>query len=257
VVVDEEEESLMKRSERFAIGLAGLAAFLVLVGSPLRAQLQQSGGSGGGSGGAVTQSSAGTNAQAWWTRIGDATNGPVAVKPASTAAVATDPALTVALSPNGATVGLLAGSAKVGQVAIDQTTDGTTNLVAAKQSGVYTVQPGNTANTTAWFVKSVPATTCGTTAVSQALVAVPTSSTAVFSSTTCMIAVFFENSNGTAQTVTLTDNTAVTPLNAVGPAFSVPALSNMTIPLYGIPFTTGFKWTAGGTGVLGGAVGFQ
>lgn len=37
-------------------------------------------------------------------------------------------------------------------VKIDQTTPGTTNLVAAGQSGVWTVQPGNTANTTAWKV---------------------------------------------------------------------------------------------------------
>jgi hypothetical protein len=68
--------------------------------------------------------------------------------------------------------------------------------------------------------------------------------------------VFFENSNASSQTVTLTDNTA-TPLNAVGPAFIVPGLSNMVIPLYGIPFNLGVKWLAGGTGVLGGLVGYQ
>lgn len=186
---------------------------------------------------------------------------------------------------------LPAGSNLIGKTGIDQTTPGTTNGVSLAQigsatvstgngvtgtgvqrvtiasdqtafsvnsveSGTWTVQPGNTANTTAWFVKSIPATTCGTTAVSQAIVAVPTSSTAVFASTTCLIAVFFENSNAGAQTVTLTDN-AGTPLNAVGPAFSVPGLSNMTVPLYGIPFTSGVKWTAGGTGVLGGMAGVQ
>jgi hypothetical protein len=48
----------------------------------------------------ATQSLAGTLAQSWYTRISDGTNGPVAVKPASTAAVATDPALVVAISPN-------------------------------------------------------------------------------------------------------------------------------------------------------------
>jgi hypothetical protein len=186
---------------------------------------------------------------------------------------------------------LPAGTNLIGKTGIDQTTPGTTNGVSLAQvgsatvatgngvtgtgvqrvtiasdqtafsvnsveSGTWTVQPGNTANTTAWFVKSIPATTCGTTAVSQAIVAVPTSSTAVFASTTCLIAVFFENSNAGAQTVTLTDN-AGTPLNAVGPAFSVPGLSNMTVPLYGIPFTSGVKWTAGGTGVLGGMAGVQ
>jgi hypothetical protein len=49
-------------------------------------------------------------------------------------------------------VTLAAGSAIVGKVGIDQTTPGTTNLVAAGQNGTWTVQPGNTANTTAWKV---------------------------------------------------------------------------------------------------------
>lgn len=61
----------------------------------------------GGGGGPATQSTAGTSAQAWWVRIGDATNGPAAVKAASTAAVATDPALVCAISPNN-TVALVA-----------------------------------------------------------------------------------------------------------------------------------------------------
>jgi hypothetical protein len=46
------------------------------------------------------QGTANTLANAWSTKITDATNGPVAVKAASTAAAATDPALVVAVSPN-------------------------------------------------------------------------------------------------------------------------------------------------------------
>lgn len=191
----------------------------------------------------------------------------------------------------GSSVTIAAGSALIGKTGIDQTTPGTTNAVAistigttavatgngvvsagvvrvaiasdntafsvnAAQSGTWTVQPGNTANTTAWFVKSVPATTCGTTAVSQAIAAVPTSSTAVFSSTTCLIAVYFNNTNASAQTVSLTDN-AGSPVTAFGGTFSIPGLSSTTLPFYGIPFTTGVKWVAGGSGVTGGMVGFQ
>jgi len=55
-----------------------------------------------------------------------------AVKAASTAATATDPALVVAVSPN--------------------------NTVAATQSGTWTVQPGNTANTTPWLITAQAAT---------------------------------------------------------------------------------------------------
>lgn len=68
---------------------------------------QTASAAGGGGGGPATQSTAGTNAQAWWVRIGDATNGPAAVKAASAAAVATDPALVCAISPNN-TVALVA-----------------------------------------------------------------------------------------------------------------------------------------------------
>ena len=49
---------------------------------------------------AANQGNRGTNTQAWWTQIGDGTNGPVAVKPASTAPAASDPALVVTISPN-------------------------------------------------------------------------------------------------------------------------------------------------------------
>lgn len=47
---------------------------------------------------------------------------------------------------------LVAGSALIGKVGIDQTTPGTTNAVSAAQAGTWTIQPGNTANTTAWKV---------------------------------------------------------------------------------------------------------
>lgn len=65
-------------------------------------------------------------ARAGFHKITDGTN-TAAVKAASTAAVATDPALVVAISPN--------------------------NTVAATQSGTWTVQPGNTPNTTPWLAK--------------------------------------------------------------------------------------------------------
>lgn len=73
--------------------------------------------SSGGGGGTVTQGNAGSNAQAWWTRIGDTTNGPVAVKAASTPVAATDKVLAVGISPNNAVtvVGAAAsGAAKSG-----------------------------------------------------------------------------------------------------------------------------------------------
>lgn len=83
----------------------------------------QAASSGGGGGGTVTQGNAGSNAQAWWVRIGDTTNGPAAVKAASTAAGATDKALVVAVSPNNT-------------VAVTQSGSWT---VAATQSGTWNI----------------------------------------------------------------------------------------------------------------------
>ena len=51
--------------------------------------------------GIANQGTAASLANAWSAKITDATNGPAAVKPTKTAALATDPALVVAISPNG------------------------------------------------------------------------------------------------------------------------------------------------------------
>ena len=78
-------------------GVGGTTTINTVGGSGLAVDI---GGVSSGGGGTVAQGNAGSNAQAWWTQIGDASHGPAAVKAASTAAVATDPALVVGLSPN-------------------------------------------------------------------------------------------------------------------------------------------------------------
>ncbi len=165
------------------------------------------------------------------------------------------------------------------------------------QSGVWTVQPGNTANTTAWkvdgsavtqpvsgtitavtaitnalpagtnvighvitdsgLINVIPKTACGNTlATGSILAAIPTSSTLLTTAATaCVTRVLFSNNNAGAGTVTLTDNTA-TPINAVL-TFSLPGLSNMILPLDGIGFNLGVKWSASGTGFTGAVVAYQ
>lgn len=103
--------------------------------------------------------------------------------------------------------------------------------------------------------KTVPVTSCGTTVLSSAWAAVPTSSTAVASTTTCVYALIFNNTNASAQTVTVTDGQG-SPVTVVS-AFSIPANSQVTFPFYGTAMTTGIKWTAGGTGVNGAVIGVQ
>lgn len=167
------------------------------------------------------------------------------------------------------------GANTIGKVGIDQTTPGTTNGVqvnAPLPSGTNVIGHVivDTAPTTAVTLASLPSlaagtnvigvvipkTPCGTTVFSQALAAVPTSTGSPTSTTTCLMRAYFNNTNASPQTVTLTDNSG-TPLNGIGPAFSVPGLSNVVIPYDGIVFTSGVKWVAGGTGVTGGFWGFQ
>jgi hypothetical protein len=103
--------------------------------------------------------------------------------------------------------------------------------------------------------KVVPATACGTTVQSQALSALPTSSTAVFASTTCIMVIVLNNTNASAATVTVSDNQG-TPINDVL-TFSIPANSQLIQPLYGVAFTSGLKWNASTTGVTGAVLGYQ
>ena len=104
-------------------------------------------------------------------------------------------------------------------------------------------------------VTTAPKTACGSTAFTPAWQAVPTTSTALTATTSCVVAIMVTNTNATAQTVTITDGqgSPVTVLNA----FSIPGNSQVTLPLYGAQMTTGIKWSAGGTGLTGTVVAYQ
>jgi len=104
-------------------------------------------------------------------------------------------------------------------------------------------------------VQTVPKTSCGTTAFSPAWQAVPTSSTALTSTTSCVIAIIITNTNASAQNVTITDGQG-SPVT-IANAFSIPANSQVTFPLYGSQMVSGIKWSAGGTGMTGTAVAYQ
>jgi hypothetical protein len=159
---------------------------------------------------------------------------------------------------------LPAGTNTIGKVSIDQTTPGTTNAVQITGTlPAFASTPTFNVGTMSALVAGtatigvvIPKTPCGTTVFNQDLAAVPTSTGSPTSTTTCLMRAYFNNTNASAQTVTLTDNTG-TPLNALGPAFSVPGLSNMIIPYDGIRFNAGIKWVAGGTGITGALWGFQ
>jgi hypothetical protein len=129
-------------------------------------------------------------------------------------------------------------------------------LVNASQSGTWTVQPGNTANTTAWLVENAPSTACQNTVLSSDWAAIPTTNTVVTATTTCVVALVFTNTNATgSQTVSVQDG-AGTPVVIVD-TLAIPAKSQVTIPMYGTRFNAGVEWSAGGTGINGAVLGYQ
>lgn len=210
----------MTTRERVAMIGAAIIIALVLLGPSIAAQLQQSGGPGS----TVTIGAA--------LPVGNNNIGDVDV-------------VSVPADPFGANADAASASGSI-----------SAKLRFIASTGIaITALPALAASTNTIGVV-IPKTPCGTTPANQDLAAVPTSSTVVFSSTTCLMRAYFNNTNASAQTVTVTDN-AGSPINGVGPAFSVPGLSNMVIPYDGIRFASGVKWTAGGTGITGGMWGFQ
>ena len=146
--------------------------------------------------------------------------------------------------------------------------------VVATQSGIWTVQPGNTANTTPWLaslsqggntaqvttggalkidgstvtqpisgaVTTAARTACGSTAFDSGMVTLPTASTVVSSTATCVNAIIFVNTTSATQGVTLTDNQATPQTYLAG--FQIPPNSTFVYALQYAKMSAGIKWSA-------------
>lgn len=155
-------------------------------------------------------------------KLWDATN-TATVKAASTAAVAGDTALVVAISPN--------------------------NTVASLQSGTWTVQPGNTANTTPWLATNVPGTAPGSTR-SRVKAAATTNSTNLKGSAGVLLGYALFNNTASAKFFKFYDKATAPTVGTDTPAFTIiiPANSGANAEWStGIPFSTGI-----GYGITGG-----
>lgn len=139
-------------SAKLRLATTQLATINTTLGTPF-----QAGGSIGNTTFGATQGNAGSNAQAWWTRIGDATNGPAAVKAASTAPAATDPALVVSISPNSVNANGQATMANSAPVVV------ASNQSAIPVSGAVNVTPTTCSGTIATGGTAQNAITAGAT----------------------------------------------------------------------------------------------
>ena len=174
------------------------------------------------------------NTTPWLTKLNDGTNS-VAIKAASTAAAATDPALVVAISPNNTVpvslasvpthavtqsgtwnVALSAGSNAIGSI--------TNTSFASTQSGTWTVQPGNTANTTPWLTKLNDGTNS---------VAIKAASTAAAATDPALVVAISPNNTVTVTQATAANlNATVTGTVELG-ATSLAALENISVTIPG------------------------
>jgi len=191
--------------------LASLLLLLVAAGifGPVYGQLQQSGGPGS----AVTATQSGT-----WNINNIA--GTVSL-PTGAAIAAKQPALGTAGTP-AADVITVQGAASMTPLTITGSISNSGfNVTGSLPTGANVIGQ----------VQTVPKTACGTTAFTPAWQPVPTSTASLTATTSCVIAVIVTNTNGAAQTVTITDGEG-TPVTVVS-AFSIPANSQVTFPLYG------------------------
>jgi hypothetical protein len=189
----------------------------------------------------------------------------------------------------GSSVTLLAGSAKIGTVTTDQTTHGTTDLVAAdvtKLAGTaIDVNSGNKGNGTQrfvlatdqpnlttplnvsmtatpaiatgsniiGFVRVLPAGCTQTTRFTNDTVGVATGAgTSVSSTTTCVTQAYVNNITNAAVTFRVADKTGTPVIWLGGNAdFTIPANSNVGLPmLSGITMTSGITAIAGTAAAL-------
>jgi hypothetical protein len=105
-----------------------------------------------------------------------------------------------------------------------------------------------------------PQNGCGTTNYEAGLQMLPNASTSLTATTTCVAYLLLNNTSGSAVTVTLQDQT--TNCNSAAcqilSSFSIPANSNLMMPMYGTKFTSGIKWNAGtATAVVADVIGNQ
>lgn len=179
-------------------------------------------------------------------------------------------------------LGCIAGPVLVAQL---QQSGGPGSSVTATQAGTWTVQPGNTANTTAWkvdgsavtqpvsgtfwqatqpvslastpalaagtnnigLVRAVPSSCTQSTNFANATAQVATGAgTTVTSTTTCVTFAYANNITNSAVTLRLADK-AGTPVIWLGgnADFTIPANSNVRVPIDGVTFTSGITAIAG------------
>jgi hypothetical protein len=173
-----------------------------------------------------------------------------------------------------------AGSAVIGHVINDSgsTTAVTGNVTAVQATGTNLHTVVDSAPTTAvtgtfWqatqpvsgtvSVNALPAgssligyirqqNACGSTNYESGMTYPPTASTQLTATATCVDTIYVNNTTGSAATISIQDQSTNCNSAAcqVFSTFSVPANSNLELPLHGMKFVSGIKWSQGTSNAL-------
>jgi hypothetical protein len=138
------------------------------------------------------------------------------------------------------------GVTGTGSVRVTIASDNTAFNVNAVQSGVWTVQPGNTANTTPWLVAAKPTDACGSTVQDFEAQLTATTLTSVTATTTCPDYILVTNI-GAAQTTVLVQDVSTacnTGVCTIVPTTPLAPNTSMQFNLNGLKFTGGIKLQA-------------
>jgi hypothetical protein len=145
------------------------------------------------------------------------------------------------------------GTASAGCQRVTIASDNTAFSVNAAQSGTWTVQPGNTANTTPWLVTPTPATSGGL-SVSRLLSAASTNATSVKGSAGQVYGWFIYNTTSSAKFFKLYNKASAPTVGTDTPFMTIPipATSGTNVEYsMGIPMGTGIAFAL--TGAVGDA----
>ena len=149
---------------------------------------------------------------------------------------------------NGTTIDTNSGNKSAGTQRVVLATDqpALTNALPVSQSGTWTVQPGNTANTTAWLVQDVAATSGGSTA-SHTMSAASTNATSLKASAGMVYGLSISNANAAARYFKLYNKASSPTVGTDTPVLTLQVPGNGTVlrayPV-GLVLGTGIAWAA-------------
>lgn len=158
-----------------------------------------------------------------------------------TGVIATVSTVTNLSQLGGSAIAMNTGTRSAGTQRVTIATD---DIVPASQSGTWTVQPGNTANTTAWLTANTPVTSGGLTTY-HLVSAGSTNATSVKASAGQLYGYYIFNANASARKVAF-HNTSGTPTAGSSIFFSIviPASSGANVEFAnGIAFSSGIGIT--------------